>query len=491
MKKYLASLSFFALALSLNAATVQDILAYQNIGDTSEWYHELIRDAYNPKARTAAEKTVLDAMKNPKISDDAFRLCAKIMKPAVTDKSVAELLKLANKPSRIAPIYDILITAESSNLDGMLINVLRNSREDDMLIHAAYVLGRREAAGAVVPLWELVKKSKPVVADTCVVAIGHIPSADSSKALAELVKSKKGNPFLVDNAIAQQREMLIKAGKIKEAYEISTSQNFRPGLLSLVNSQPNAAARMKFLDKNFVDQKLLGRYAARIANSGRTFDNSGDLIKAYPKLEGGAKVAAVRSFALSGDGKFFDVIKGDVTDSGELVNIEAIFACAYIAPDSAIPMLEKLLDSSNKNVQFAATYSLTTMPSAQVDKALLGSYAKNKNVTVLDILLNRGNQEMRAELFKRMFDVKDSDRRSIVRIFENQVGFGGLQQTIEKMKKADDNVRKDALGAVIKFVMKDPNSKFRMQIFKDYFENSGLTAEELELAKSRFEQKKK
>ena len=109
MKKISFAFLFCACSF-LGAVEIEDILAFKNSGDSSAWYHELILDAYNPEKTAEAEELVLRAMSSPEISDEAFRLCAKILKPSASQKSLKVLPTLLTKDARVMPVFDVLIS---------------------------------------------------------------------------------------------------------------------------------------------------------------------------------------------------------------------------------------------------------------------------------------------------------------------------------------------------------------------------------------------
>lgn len=489
MKKIISALSLIAFAFSLSGANLNDIVAYKS-GDSMAWHHELIRDAYTQDKRQAAEKLLLDAIKNKNIGDEAFRLSCKILKYAASEKSMGEILKTATSPRRNASVFDVLISAEYASVDKLLIDALKN-KDADLVLHAAYALGMRKSEAAIVPLFELAKTAKPEVANAAIIALGHIPQVNSSKALAELNKRQKGDAFLRNTALAEVRESLIEAGKTKEASDIVLPDSFVPAMYS-AGLLKTPAERMKMLDREIAAEKAGARYAARLANDGRTFENSRELISAYSKLSEGAKLAAIRTFSMTNDKRFFDVIKGDVKETDSPVNVEAILACSNIAPDSFIPSLEKMAtssDSSKKGVmtaKSAAIYALTNMLSPEADKALKKSYASSKSTVLLEILLNRGNADMKAELLKRVFDPKDQDERDISRIFELNCGFSSLGKVFDMMQKADEKTRDRVFKMSIKFATRDIEKRLQADIYETYYANAKLTEAEKTLAKSRF-----
>lgn len=146
MKNFVSILSLFAFSASAFAVSSQDIASYKS-GDSLAWYHELIREAYgtklapstnkrlqdcmsadlsqsDKKLSAATEKVLLDAMKDSKISDEAFRLSAKILKLVVTEKSLPDLPKLVTNDNRAAPIFNVLITADFPSTDKVLIDAM-------------------------------------------------------------------------------------------------------------------------------------------------------------------------------------------------------------------------------------------------------------------------------------------------------------------------------------------------------------------------------
>lgn len=488
MKKLAALFAFSAVpAWALFAASASDISSYQS-GGSMAWYHELIADARSPETKASAEKTVMEALASGDISDEAFRLSCKILKASASDECVRSLVRFAENPARAPSVFDVLVSHPTPAADAALIGIVEKSKDENALAHAAYALGSRASRKAVAPLLALAEKSSGRVLDACVVALGHIPGRDSAAAVAKIAKSGKADPFLVSTALAELRASFIASGDTDGALSISLSPDFRPGLLSLARMK--GAGAMPVLDGIIVSEGPNARYAARIANSGRTFENSGKLLKSFDGLSEGAKVAAVRSFALSGDKRFFPAIKGLIDGSDSPVAIEAIYACEFIGTDAAVRPLIEILESKNDKgkrpkASHAAGYVLQMMPSEAVNKALKSEYSKTKSPLLLNVLIERANLEYRGELIKRLLDSSDPDLREITSLAERQLGYGGLEPLFKAMQKSDDKARSRAFRTAVKFVASDRDKKFRKGVVEKYFGAAKMTDEERQLVETR------
>lgn len=477
MKK--TSLIFLFCASSLlNAVEVDSILAFKDSGNSSAWYHELILDAYNPEKVRATEELVLNAMSNPEISDEAFRLCAKILKPTISEKSIGKLQELLTKEVRFAPVFDVLISCESPKADELLIKLLM-SKNKSIASHAVYALGIRGNSNTVQALFALAKSKDKNLSNSAVVALGHIGGSNAVKALKALAKNKNADKFLVNNALAEVREKFIAKKNTKAALAISLDEDFRPALLSLAKLRG-----IKEMDKLLVAEKDLARNAARIANDGRNYENSVELIGKFDRLSDGAKVAAIRSFALSGDKKFLKQIASLLSAENNLVTIEAIYACAYIGDETVVDKLIELAICKDKNVYLPARYSLTFM-SEPIDKVLEEKYAESKDFRLLEILINRGNVKYRQELISRFFDENDRKRNDIIKVLERQVGYVCLPEIAKGFNKANEDVRKDCLRLFIKALSRDRDINFRKAVFAEALSKANFTDSELEILNSR------
>lgn len=477
MKKISFAFLFCACSF-LGAAEIENILAFKNSGDSSAWYHELILDAYNPEKMAAAEELVLRAMSNPEISDEAFRLCAKILKPSASLKSLKVLPTLLTKDAHVMPVFDVLISFENPKVDEILLKLL-NSKDKNVAIHSAYALGIRGKTEASQPLFNLAKSKDKNISDSAIIALGHIGGSDAAKALKALAKARNTDKFLVNNALAEVREKFIAQKNMKAALEISLSEEFRPGLLSLAKLRG-----IKEMDKLFAGENEVSRNAARIANTGRTYENSSELLSKFDKLSDGAKAAAIRSFGLSGDKKFLKIISPLLKDKNDIVSIEAVYACAYIGDSSVADKLAELAVSKDGSVYRPARYSLVFM-NEPIDKILEAKYADKKDFRILEVLINRGNDKYRKELISRFFDENDSDRSDIIKVLERQVGYIGLSEMAEGFNKASDGVRKDCLRIFIKALSRDSDIDFRNKVFEETLSKAKFTEKELDIIKTR------
>ncbi|MBO7521372.1 MAG: HEAT repeat domain-containing protein [Opitutales bacterium] len=468
----------------LNAASLDEILAYKNSGDSSAWCHELSKDAYNPEKMAAAEALVLEAMKNPGISDEAFRLCAKILKPCASEKSLSEIAALISKEKRIAPVFDVMISFPGKKADEVLLGLLK-SKDTKVAAHAAYALGMRRTDAAVQPLLALGKSKDKNVSDTAITALGHIGTVESAKALKVLASQKNTDKFLVNYALAETQESLIASKNMKAALAISLSEDFRPGLLSLYKLQG-----IKAMDTLIAKKSGVARNAARIANSGRKYENSQELLKAYDSLDSSAKAAAIRSFALSGDKKFLPLVKKELKDKNTPVAIEAIYACAYIGDESVAEKLMSLAQSKDPAVYQPARYALVFM-AEPIDKIIEKEYAANKDFRILEVLINRGNIKYRSELISRFFDEADSQRPDIIKVLERQVGYVCLPEIAKKFNGASPDVRKDCMRLFIKALSRDRDFDFRKMVFEQTLSGAKFSESELNVIKTRVLEPKK
>lgn len=483
MKKFAIAFSIFVCA-ALGAATAGDILAYKNSGDTSAWFHELASDAYNPEKSAATEALVLEAMKNAGISDEAFRLCAKILKPCASEKSLSELPALMSNEKRVAPVFDVLISMPGKKADEVLFGLLK-SKNANIAAHAAYALGVRQTAAAVQPLLALGKSNNRNVSDAAITALGHIGTVEAAKALKVLAGKKNTDKFLINYALAETRESLIASKNMKAALAISLSDEFRPGLLSLYKLRG-----MKAMDKLFVSNSEAARNAARIANAGRTYENSQELLREFDKLGDGAKAAAIRSFGLSADKKFLPLVKKELNDKNTPVSTEAIYACAYIGDESVAEKLMALARSKDPAVYQPARYALVFM-AEPIDKIIENEYAKTKDFRILELLINRGNIQYRKELVSRFFDESEKDRRDIIKVMERQVGYVCLPEIAKGFNGASDKIKTDCMRLIIKALSRDRDLKFRRMVFDETLSGAKFTESEMELINTRVLQSKK
>ena len=489
MKFGIYAFAFISGVSPLFAAELSDILQYKS-GESMAWYHELIRDAYKPEKQVEARDLVMSAVKDPNLSDEAFRLCCKILKMTADEKTASELAKFTESDVRSTSVFDVLISLESPKVDDILLDILKSSKSEGAKVQAAYALGMRECKGAIAALSALSNCRSKDLRDAAIIALGHIPSEASVGALKKFAKSKDSDKFLLNNALCELRESFMSAGNFKAARAIAIDEDFRPALLSefYLNGKDKGVGEM---DELIISNSENARNAATIANFGRTRKNSGKLIDSYKSLPDGAKVAAIRSFALTKDKSFLDLIRSDISDSGSPVSVEAIFACGFIGDKSVVPQLVELMDAKDKRTSNAAKYALTTMPVKDVDGILKSDYASSKNPKVLDVLLARGNLEFKAEMLNRFFDESEKNENQISGIVERHLGYGGLSDLWKKAPANDKAARKKAMRVFIKIVSKDREKPFRKAIVEETMAAANFDESELKLLESRLYAPKK
>lgn len=470
-------------------ASSAEIVAYKS-GDSMAWYHELIRDAYKPELKVQTQKLLLEAVNNPQISDEGFRLSCKILKMVGDVNCAKEIAKFSENKIRATSAFDVLISQESPQVDEILKDILKNSKNEDARVMAVYALGMRGSENSIGTLSALATAKPKRMQDAAIIALGHIDSPLSVAALKKFATAG-GDSFLINNALCQLREAFILNGNFKAAKSIAIQKEFRGALLSefLINGKDKGVAAM---DKVILSDSENARNAATIANFGRTYENSAALRKAYPSLKDGAKVAAIRSFALTKDGRFLDIIRGDISGDGSAVSQEAIFACGFIGDNTVVEKLFDILFSENKNASMAATYVLSVMPIKEVDEFLKKSYEKSKKSRVLNLLLTRGNSEYKDEMLKRYFDPSDEESSRITTLVENQLGFGDMAKFWKMLPADNAKMRTKALRTFIKIASRDREADFRKFFVKENQALANFSDEELTIINSRlFPEKKK
>lgn len=492
MKKTVLSIFLLAAGFAF-CAEPSDISSYKS-GGSMAWYHELIRDAHNPEKSAQAEDIVLKGISEAGVSDEAFRLSCKILKVAATEKSVKALPAHLSNKNRVSPVFDALVSCKLPAADKALFDALK-SEDKNVARHAMLALGARKNASAVAAIAAAAKSADKATANAAVSALGSIPSPESAGAIASL--ASRADKAEVKIALERLRENLLKAGLAKQASKIKIPD---ADLYDIYFSgMASRKAPMKRIDAEMSNPKSeISRYAARFANSGRTFENSSALVKAYKNLPDAEKVAAIRSFALSKDKRFYGVISADIGKADTPVSKEALYACEFIAPDSAVEKIVSLLDVKNNSAgkqsgtSRIAEYVLSRMPSKAVQTEIEKLYAETKSPICLRILIERGTPKIRAELASRLMDPKEERIFEISKIADSEIGYDGLKIALSKIGSADAKTRKRALQTLVKFMSKDRNIEYRKKVFDQYFASVKFTDAEREMLESRlFSEKKK
>ncbi len=417
---------------SENAALEKDIIAY-DAGGSMYWYYKAF--ARIRKGDPTIECQLLKSIDSGKLSYEALRLCCKLLKECATENSIEPMVKLIKEGKPPVLACEVLLAVQSDKADKALCAILEANKtnppvRDEIII----TLGKRNKARNLPVLIEFAKSKDLLLARAAINSIGQIDSRKSVDALAEVLRAgfSSENSFYIYDALCMQARLDLKTfgffqSRARRALSL-VPQNFAPSI-GLRAELLAADERIKYLDSIMVQGGDLGKVAGKYTNSGRTYENSKILIDAYPRLSVPEKMSAIRSFAESGDPRFYSVFKDDFDSANKDLRRSAIFAARFICwgNKEAVEKLMALAKDADKDIAAIATDVLVEMKGQMVDVLLWDNPDFSK------VMILRGSKDHLEALWNRFFTDEGIKDREVSQMVEQTLMWHNLRAFVEKM----------------------------------------------------------
>ena len=485
MKKIVFALGLFSVA-SLFAFDAQKCAEYKS-GDSLAWYHLSVADSFKKSAKT--EALLLEIASQKSVTPEAFRYLCIPLKNCASDKSVDVLKKYLTDKNYSASAVDVLKSLNTKAANTALLDALF---EADNVSKCGIVgaLGTNRVENAVAKISYFMYDKDSEVALSALRALGDIPSEAAVVLLGKFLPKNETLLFARNLALTKQAEFMFKANNKKFA-ELALSfvpEDFCPAIK--VKSEISGEKRMAYLDKIMAQETRNSRTAARLANEGRTYANSAELLKAYPSLGDVGKAVALRSFGLSKDAAFADIIKGELKDSADVKSLQAIYACEFVCTPEMVDILLGLAKSKDATVARAAQYALERNSLQCINEKLMAAFEKDGFLPYLSCAVTRGDVSANEKLFKMFLTKEGAKNSKLTNVFNHQLTIYGVGKMF-KMLGTDPVVRKAALRSAIKCLGQERNIERRRALFDEYFDVDALNAAEIQFAREKLFPKKK
>ncbi len=475
MKKLIYILAFLSAS---NFAFAQDLSKFKS-GDSLDWYNELYVKSNITAEAGKVETQLLAEIAKKDITEDAFRQISTLLKNCATEKSVDAVSKFLECDKFSKSAANVLGGIGSEKAQKAMIQAMP-SADDNSKCTIMGALAALDSKIAVPAITKCLASKNEAVVRVALECLGNIVSKDSISALLAF----KANEKLADT----KSFALVKMAEAA----VDSDANFAKKILEQVPADFLGAmpVRVKlegknaipYLDAIIVKEGAGFKVAARLAQEGRTYENSGILIEAYPNLSEVGKVVALRSFASSGDKKFADIISSEIKESDSIVSYEAMYCSEFFTKDSDIPKLIKLVTSKKPSTKRAATYVLNRTANKSANSLLMKAFKDTKNYDYMDILVRRGDEEARAMLLDTLMTVEGMKNKDLVNVFSNQMTVHDIDKMFKKM--GDDKVlREESLKLAIKCIAKEKAYTTKKELVDEFLTTKFLTDEEVAFAK--------
>jgi len=499
MKKLLLFV-FIAAANAALAGAYLDCAKYK-AGDSLAWYYQISADAVKNPAH--AERELLSVLRGGAVGDEAFARICELLKPIASDACVDVLKGFLSDGFRAPWVCEVLRALPKGAADAALMQFAEKSSGENAAC-ALSALALR-AAEEPLPNWsaaayggsqfwasrvvELLKSKlesgsaaeKKIAAET----LGYFPRRDAVSALKSAAE-QSASPGAIsfkyyggakksggDCGISEAARQSLCA--IARKAVLNGDRSLAECALSGVGDRTYAVAIRAALAKNpveYIDSDIISggknmKYAARSANSIRTFENSRKLLENFDSLSDEAKFFAIGTMIPTGDKRFYKYIAPYISSGDKWLSLEAIYAARFLCDDRAA--FSKIADmctirdfrgaDSNITVwsvpkfEFAAykrsvaAAVLEESDSKALD-AVLAKRAAAGSVDALAWLAVRGDITARNALWEKFYGGGYADAEIVLAVSKT-VLFGELGEFVSKMTKRGNTKLDAAIGDIV------------------------------------------
>ncbi len=469
MKKvFIASVLSISASLSCFADEYLDMAKY-NAGNSLSWFYNLRTQAQNmEKADDVADK-ICQTISKYNLSPEAFRLACNLLK-SIADVDCIDVLKPYLLDSeRCSYVCDVFVTLDYSDVDDALKCALNKAMSvsdankqpmtniKENIIDAMATRGKDKSS-----VIEIANSKNKKLALYAVRALARF--SDESGLLAIFEKSVVSalrdivakNDFRKKDAqmsLVLIANKAVLAGCKSVAREALKDVPERCSLSVFARSElMDEHTRVKYLDSLIAEGGALTAAAGRAMNKGRTFENSSWLLQKYPTLNRTAKLAAMGSFMITSDTRFYPTIATDLDNPDKDIRALAIYSARFLCSDEAnFNKIYKIFKSKEEPICKFAENVLVENPSYAVQRVLKEN-ADAGDMEALEILIRRGDEHYRMKLWNMFFDEK-TRTSTVCRMLENTITSEQINLLATNYKVGDEALSKEITKILIKKMM--------------------------------------
>lgn len=455
MKKFLIALSVLSTSFAYSA-DIDDLATY-DCGKSLSWFFNMREQATRPSYASRLEKDVLQVLQNSKISDEAFRLACKILKPIASDDSIKVLAKFLTDDIRAVPALDVLIGIDDGDVDDVLIDALKKAK-GKAEIEIIFAMGCRGEDDFIKPIIKKAESSNNDVALASVSALARIDDDDAVDALLDISAKNDFRKDYAVKALCAQAEKLFAEGEKSDAIQALTGVPEDCTYAVALRGKLAGKNRTQYLDSLIIAGGKTARYAARAMSEGRKYEESSMIISKFDSMSDSSKIMAIASFMNTGDVRFWNTVKPylDAVDSN--LRAEAIYSARFICADeSSLEKIYNILKSNAPCCQVARNVMLENS-SLAVQRVLNKAYSKGDPLA-RELLIYRGDLVVRDALWADFFSGK-ADKKAI-KLLEDSILYGELRAFASKFKEVKDiKIRSEMAKIIIKRFAKARDKDF-------------------------------
>ncbi len=442
-------------------------------GNSLAWFFELKVDSQKKAKSKNIAKKILGALSSGNIGDEAFRLACVLLKPIAPadSETTGAMRKFLLDEKRVSPACDVLIALSTSDADEALSDALKEALKSKNYLCAMNIVSTIAARGEDIDsVAEVANSENEKLACFAVVALGRFCSGSALEVLEAIAGKKdfrRKSAIFAINTIASNAFM---SGDVRLARRAVALVPENCPLSVFVRAATIEKDNANYLDSLIAKGGALSQSAARARNIGRTFENSGELIEKFPKLERDAKLAAMGSFMITGDTRFYHTIAPEIDSADSDIRALAIYSARFICTDEAnLKKIYKIFSDKLDCWQLARNV-LVENPSFAMKKVLQEA-ADSGDLSALEILVERGDIPARKKLLSMFLD-SNTRNSKISQAVENTVRYSELKELAKNFKRADADLSKEIAKLIIKKLAKTKDKDFNSRAAKEIISDS-------------------
>ncbi len=453
MKKFTLSLLtslFIGASASVYADNYSDFQNYK-AGDSLAWFYNLSEESLSQYNWKQIEGKLLDIIAKEKISDAAFNRACELLKVIGTKKSIAVLSNFIGDDARTAWVCDVFLALDDDDAEDVLAAKLPSLKPQNAMtvISTLAKFGDDDNIDIIAKYTDSQDKE---LAKFAVCSLAKFVDDDAVEVLAKIAKKADFRANTAYEALSMIAFDAAKAGDkslAREALE-AVPADFS---MSIVARSMVAKDKIKYLDSIIIADGKNVAEAGRAIYKSRKYEGSEAIINAFPTLSKNAKLAAMSTFMLSGDTRFYSLIAPLLDSKDSDLKDEAIYAARFICADeTSLRKIYPMLTDSRRITKGLVRNVFEENASMAASKILKEKMAEG-DMLAFEILVRRGDTEARDKLMK-MYLEGGYENSKISTLLENVIVSGELPELANNLKSDNEKLRKDIVKIIIKKLVK-------------------------------------
>ena len=451
----------FALSASLTIfADSYDCLVKYNSGDSLVWFYDIREKAQDKERAEGIVEKIYKVISENKISDEAFRLACNLIKPIADDDCIDVLAPYLLNETRCPFVCDVLAVLDDSDVDDALAHALKNPKATQLCkknIVATMALRGKDKASVIATANDKDKKLALYATTslarfndaTGIFSLFDISVVDTLNSI--LAKNDFRKEAAEDSLVEIANRAILAGEKSIASSALENVSQRRADTVFARSRLMDETQAIAYLDSLIAEGGDLTNAAGRAINGLRTFENSSELIKKFPTLNAKAKLVAMGGFMITGDTRFYPIIAGEMDSKNSDIQALAIYSARFLCTDEANFVRIYEIYKSGNEFSHIARNVLVENPSYAVQRVLKQN-ADAGDMSALEILISRGDEQYRMKLWNMFFDAK-TRTPAVCRMLEQTITSGQINLLATNYKVKDDALSKEITKIIIKKMM--------------------------------------